>query len=132
MSLEKEASYLATNTYSTLNTLTEETKNIWVVFHGMGYLSKYFIKYFSELDADENYIIAPQAPSKYYQDKDFRHVGASWLTRENTVTETQNILNYVYLRKTLTRTIFPVNCLYIPICQIKDIPRRRITMRKYD
>ena len=66
-----------------------------MVFHGMGYLSKYFINYFSELDADENYIIAPQAPSKYYQGKDFKHVGASWLTRENTMTETQNILNYV-------------------------------------
>lgn len=95
MSTEKEASYNTTNTYSTLNTLTDKTKNVWIVFHGMGYLSKYFIKYFSELDAEENYIIAPQAPSKYYQDRKFKHVGASWLTRENTVSETQNILNYV-------------------------------------
>lgn len=95
MSTQKEANYKATNTYSTLNTLTEKTKNVWIVFHGMGYLSKYFIKYFSELNKDENYIIAPQAPSKYYQDKNFKHVGASWLTRENTAAETKNILNYV-------------------------------------
>ncbi|SRX75957.1 alpha/beta hydrolase [Aequorivita antarctica] len=95
MSNEKEASYNTTNTYSTLNTLTEKTKNVWMVFHGMGYLSKYFISYFSELNAEENFIIAPQAPSKYYQGKNFKHVGASWLTRENTITETQNILNYV-------------------------------------
>jgi len=95
MSTQKEAAYTSTNTYRTLNNLTEKTKNVWMVFHGMGYLSKYFINYFSELDADENYIIAPQAPSKYYQGKDFKHVGASWLTRENTMTETQNILNYV-------------------------------------
>ncbi len=66
-----------------------------MVFHGLGYLSKYFIEYFSELDSDENFIIAPQAPSKYYQDKGFKHVGASWLTRENTEIETENVLNYV-------------------------------------
>ena len=95
MSIEKEVSYTAKNTYHTLNKLTEKTKNVWIVFHGMGYLSKYFINYFSELNAEENYIIAPQAPSKYYQDKAFKHVGASWLTRENTQTETENILNFV-------------------------------------
>ncbi|WP_310991763.1 alpha/beta hydrolase [Aequorivita marina] len=95
MSLQKEVSYQTSNTYSTLNTLSEKTKNVWLVFHGMGYLSKYFINYFSELNTDENYIIAPQAPSKYYQDKKFKHVGASWLTRENTTAETENILNYI-------------------------------------
>ncbi len=95
MSVQKEVSYNATNTYHTLNKLTEKTKNVWMVFHGMGYLSKYFITYFSDLNTEENYIIAPQAPSKYYQDKAFKHVGASWLTRENTLSETQNILNYV-------------------------------------
>lgn len=95
MSIQKEVSYKSTNTYRTLNSLTEKTKNVWIVFHGMGYLSKYFINYFSELNAEENYVIAPQAPSKYYQDKAFKHVGASWLTRENTLAETQNILNYV-------------------------------------
>ena len=95
MSTQKEATYKTTNTYHTLNNFTEKTKYVWVVFHGMGYLSKYFINYFSELNADENYIIAHQAPSKYNQGKDFKHVGASWLTRENTQMETQNILNYI-------------------------------------
>jgi predicted esterase len=95
MSIEKEVSYTSTNSYHTLNKLTGKTKNVWMVFHGMGYLSKYFINYFSELDSEENYIIAPQAPSKYYQDKHFKHVGASWLTRENTITETKNILNFI-------------------------------------
>jgi predicted esterase len=95
MSTEKQVFYTAQNTYDTLNKFTDKTKNIWMVFHGMGYLSRYFIDYFSELNSDENYIIAPQAPSKYYQDKAFKRVGASWLTRENTIAETENILNYV-------------------------------------
>lgn len=93
-SLEKEVSYQTINTYSTLNSLTDFTKNIWFVCHGLGYLSKYFINYFKQLDVNENFIVAPQAPSKYYQTKEYKHVGASWLTKENTVLETQNIFNY--------------------------------------
>ena len=95
MSIEKKVLYTTTNTYHTLNSYSKKTKNIWLVFHGMGYLSKYFIRYFSELSSEENFIIAPQAPSKYYMGENFKHVGGSWLTRENTIEDTKNILNYV-------------------------------------
>ncbi|MBT8299543.1 MAG: esterase [Maribacter sp.] len=93
--LENQVTYETTNSYTTLNALTEKTKNVWIVFHGIGYLSKYFLKYFDELPSNENYIIAPQAPSKYYLNNQYRHVGASWLTKENTANETQNVLNYL-------------------------------------
>ena len=43
---EKEISFVAKNSYATLNSLTEQTQNVWLVFHGMGYLSRYFLKYF--------------------------------------------------------------------------------------
>lgn len=93
-STEKEIYYTINNSYSTLNELTKNTKNVWFVCHGMGYLSRYFIQYFKELPSDENYIIAPQAQSKYYQTPKFKHVGASWLTKENTLIETENVLTY--------------------------------------
>ena len=92
---EKKVSYTTTNSYSTRNKLSSATKNVWFCCHGLGFLSRYFIQYFNGLDADENYIIAPQAPSKYYQKSDFKHVGASWLTREETQQETENVLNYL-------------------------------------
>ncbi len=66
-----------------------------MVFHGMGYLSRYFLKYFQHLNPKENYVIAPQAPSKYYLNGEFKHVGASWLTKEDTLLETGNVLDYV-------------------------------------
>ncbi|SRX54940.1 alpha/beta hydrolase [Aequorivita sp. CIP111184] len=130
MSIQKEVSYTTINTYHTLNKFTEKTKNVWVVFHGMGYLSKYFINYFSELDSDENYIIAPQAPSKYYQDKAFKHVGACWLTRENTVTETQNILNYVdaVFKREVSDT--PPNLIILGYSQGVSIATRWVASRK--
>ena len=89
---EKEISYTTTNSYSTLNKLTKGTKNVWFACHGMSYLSRYFLKYFKDLNADENYIIAPQAQSKYYIPPKFKHVGASWLTKENTLKETENVM----------------------------------------
>lgn len=95
MSGEKKVSYQITNTYSVLNEFTEKTKNIWLVCHGLGYLSRYFIRHFNGLNATENYIIAPQAPSKYYLKSDYRHVGASWLTKENTKAEIENVLRYL-------------------------------------
>ncbi|MFK7749408.1 MAG: alpha/beta hydrolase [Kordia sp.] len=96
---EKEITYQITNTYSTMNVLTEKTKHVWFVCHGIGFLSRYFIKYFDQLNAEENYIIAPQAASKYYLKNEYKHVGASWLTRENTQTEITNVmanLNAIY------------------------------------
>ena len=93
-STEKEIYYSVNNTYSTLNQLSKTTKNVWFVCHGMGYLSRYFIKYFKGLDPKENYIVAPQAQSKYYLTPKFKHVGASWLTRENTAAEMNNVMSY--------------------------------------
>ncbi len=92
---ENLISYTTNNSNSTLNKLSDKTKNVWFVFHGIGYLSRYFIKYFDELPSEENYIIAPQAPSKYYLNNEYRHVGASWLTKDATETAMNNLLNYL-------------------------------------
>lgn len=91
---EHKISYTTQKTYSTLNEIGDKTECIWFVCHGIGYLSRYFLKYFSGLNASKHYIIAPQAPSKYYQDKNYKHIGASWLTREETTMEMQNNISY--------------------------------------
>ncbi|TLP77586.1 alpha/beta hydrolase [Maribacter sp. ACAM166] len=100
--------YNSSNTYETLNTLSDETKNVWIVFHGIGFLSRYFLKYFDELPKNENYIIAPQAPSKYYLNSKYKHVGASWLTKEDTKQETNNLFNYI--DAVLTNEEIPTYC----------------------
>ncbi|MCH8535553.1 MAG: esterase [Flavobacteriaceae bacterium] len=94
-SKEKEVNYLHSNSYSTLFEPNKATKNYWLACHGLGYLSKYFIRYFRFLEAEKNFVICPQAPSKYYQGSDFKYVGASWLTKENTLIETENVLRYL-------------------------------------
>ena len=94
MSKEKSLSYTIHNTYSTLNEHSEKTRTVWLVIHGIGYLSRYFIRHFNHLDA-QNYIIAPQAQSKYYLNGEYKHMGASWLTRENLDAEIENVLKYL-------------------------------------
>jgi len=92
---ENTVTYSHTNSYTTLNSLSDTTENVWVVLHGIGYLSRYFSKHFDGLPSDKNYIIAPQAPSKYYLNTTYTRVGASWLTKEDTQRETENVMTYL-------------------------------------
>lgn len=129
---EKQVVYQTSNSYRTLNRLTNKTKNVWIVFHGIGYLSRFFLKYFDELPADENYIIAPQAPSKYYLNDQYRHVGASWLTKENRELETENVL--AYIDQVFVSENLPSNCNLIVFgySQGVSIATRWIVRRKIE
>ncbi|MBQ0733176.1 alpha/beta hydrolase [Aquimarina celericrescens] len=127
---EKEISYQTTNTYSTLNTLTTKTKNIWLVFHGIGYLSRYFVRLFDSLNKEDNYFIAPQAPSKYYKGNDYRKVGSSWLTKENTQVETKNVLRYIDAIIAKERIPQDLNFIVLGYSQGVSIASRWIASRK--
>ncbi len=130
MSREKQVSYQITNTYSVLNEFTEKTKNVWLVCHGLGYLSRYFLRHFNHLEASKNYIIAPQAQAKYYLKEDFRHVGASWLTKENTEPEIENVINYldkVYAEENLAKA---PNLIILGYSQGVSVATRFLSRRK--
>ena len=76
--------------YHTLNTLTHKTETIWFACHGQGQLAEYFIKKFEGLDPNKHFIIAPQGISKYYLNGFTGRVGASWMTKEDRLTEIDN------------------------------------------
>ncbi len=81
--------------YYTLNSLTDETERVWLVFHGYGQLAEFFIKKFEGLDPKKNFIIAPQGLSKYYLEGVYGRVGASWMTKEDRLTEIDNQHSYI-------------------------------------
>ena len=93
--LKKTVGYTTVNSYETLNRLSAKPTHIWVVFHGIGYVSRYFLKYCKTLDPETNYVVAPQAPAKYYLNDSYRYVGASWLTKEDTHQEITNVNRYL-------------------------------------
>ena len=127
---ENFISYSSKNSYTTLNQCTAKTKNVWFVFHGIGYLSRFFLKYFNELNPEENYIIAPQAPSKYYLNNEYRHVGASWLTKEVTAMEMDNLLNY--LDAVYNKEVIPAACnlIILGYSQGVSVAMRWVAKRK--
>ncbi|MCO5247367.1 MAG: dienelactone hydrolase family protein [Chitinophagales bacterium] len=79
----------------TLGTLCEQTENIWIVFHGYGMLARYFIKKFEDLDLKTNFIIAPEALSKFYQSGFTGRIGATWMTSEDRENEIKDYTNYI-------------------------------------
>ena len=129
-STEKEISYQSTNSYSTLNNLTDTTKNVWFVCHGIGYLSRYFLKYFKDLNPEENYIIALQAQSKYYLGSKYRHVGASWLTKENTAKETENVMHYFDAVLEAEKLPKDINLIVLGYSQGVSVATRYVASRK--
>lgn len=90
MSIENHLDVSIRASYRTLNELTDKTERVWLVCHGQGQLSEYFIKKFEILDAEKNFILAPQGLSKYYLEGFSGRVGASWMTKEDRLTEIDN------------------------------------------
>ncbi len=67
--------------FYSLNTPGESVTDVWLVCHGYGQLSEYFLRKFTFLAPQTNWIIAPQGLSLLYLDGKYERVGASWLTK---------------------------------------------------
>ena len=80
--------------YFTSGELNENTKFIWLVFHGYGQLAEYFIRNFNDLSED-HFVIAPEGLSRYYLADTSGRVGASWMTKEDRLTDIQNQISYI-------------------------------------
>lgn len=93
--------------YFSFGDLSEKTKHIWIICHGYGQLSQYFINKFEILDPNKNYVLAPEGTSRFYL-KGYRgRVGATWMTKEERQID---IENYIQQLNTLYRSI-PQNIL---------------------
>ena len=90
--------------YFTSGELNENTKFIWLVFHGYGQLAEYFIRNFHDLNED-HFVIAPEGLSRYYLADTSGRVGASWMTKENRLTDIQNQITYI---NEIYKSIVPV------------------------
>jgi predicted esterase len=71
------------------------------VLHGYGQLAGEFIRFFSDLAADDSRVVAPEALNRYYvvnpdvaPARD-RPVGATWMTREDRASEVADYVEYL-------------------------------------
>ncbi len=81
--------------YYQLGQLSEETQQLWFVLHGHGHLAQYFIRKFAALDNDNNVIIAPEGLNRYYLEGFTGKVGATWMTKEDRLTDIGNYVNFL-------------------------------------
>lgn len=57
-------------------------KTVWLVAHGYGQMSTFFINKFEKLFNEENLFILPEGLHRYYLNGFSGKIGASWMTRE--------------------------------------------------
>jgi predicted esterase len=95
MAESKNISTTRTARYYTAGTVNEKTKNIWLVLHGYAMNSEEFIKQFQPFVDKGDYIIAPEALSRFYTKGFFGPVGASWMTKDDRESEIKDYTEYL-------------------------------------
>lgn len=77
--------------------LRADTRRIWFVLHGYGQLAAYFLRHFLPLtEADPDLVvIAPEGLSRFYLSGNGGRVGASWMTREDRLSEIEDYVAYL-------------------------------------
>lgn len=93
--LAKELSINYNARYYQLGELTSSTNQLWFVIHGYGQLARYFIQKFNILDNGDHCVIAPEGLSKFYLEGYSGRVGATWMTKEDRLTDIENYVNYL-------------------------------------
>jgi predicted esterase len=83
--------------YYQLGTLSAATRRVWFVCHGYGQLAEYFIRHFAHLAAADSdlVVIAPEGLSRFYLQGTNGRIGASWMTREDRLTEIDDYVAYL-------------------------------------
>lgn len=93
--MEKRIEFTFNARYEVIGEPSEATEQLWFVCHGHGQLAKYFIKKFEALNDGKTVIIAPEGLFRYYLQGFTGRVGATWMTKEDRLSDIDNYLNYL-------------------------------------
>lgn len=95
--MEHKLTVPRTARYYTLGTPTGHIRDLWVVCHGYGQLARYFLRHFAVLDDGAALVVAPEALSRFYLDGFSGRVGATWMTKEDRLSEIEDQTAYLNL-----------------------------------
>ena len=73
-----------------LGTLNESTTDVWIALHGYGQLVEYFQRHFRSMVTPTRAFVFPQGAHKFYLQGTEGRVGASWMTKEDRLTDIEN------------------------------------------
>ena len=89
LEVEKKARYFQ------IGSAHDKVSTVWVVLHGYGMLSEFFIQKFNQIKDENTLIIAPEALNRFYIDTNYGRVGASWMTKEERQTDIDENIKYL-------------------------------------
>lgn len=83
--------------YYTLGAAGPATRQVWFACHGYGQLASRFLRRLEPLDDGSRLIVAPEGLSRFYLSERAaeRRVGASWMTREDRLSEIADYVRYL-------------------------------------
>jgi predicted esterase len=69
--------------------------DVWFALHGYGQLARRFLTAFTPIAAPGRLIVAPEALNRFYVDEAHQKVGATWMTREDRLTDIDDYVRYL-------------------------------------
>lgn len=93
--------------------LNQSTSEVWIVCHGYGQLANFFLRKFDLLNSNTTCIIAPEGLHRYYLEGSAGRVGASWMTKEDRLTDIKDYINYLDLLAEKVKQAAPKSKLYV-------------------
>ena len=114
--MKKQISISKTGKYSQIGKCSKKINNVWIVLHGYGMLSEYFVKKFECITNETTLVIAPEATNRFYLRDNYTRVGASWMTkldREQEISDNILFLDKLFsiIKKEIGHDNFKLNTL---------------------
>ena len=114
--MKKQISISKTGKYSQIGKSSKKINNVWIVLHGYGMLSEYFVKKFECIINETTLVIAPEATNRFYLADNYTRVGASWMTkldREQEISDNILFLDKLFsiIKKDIGHDNFKLNTL---------------------
>ena len=87
--------------YCTLGGTAPRVDDVWIVCHGFGQLAREFAEEFRPIARPGRLIVAPEALNRFYLNSEggragaSARVGATWMTREDRLTEIDDYVRYL-------------------------------------
>ncbi len=81
--------------FFTLGHPSASVKQVWFLCHGYGQLAASLLEEFRVLDDGHRYLVAPEGLSRYYTNHAAKTVGASWMTREDRLSDIADYVRYL-------------------------------------
>ena len=93
--MKKQISIPKTHKYSQIGEFSKKTNTVWIVLHGYGMLSEFFIKKFDCILNDSTVVIAPEGSNRFYLESNYYRVGASWMTKLDKEKDIEDNISYI-------------------------------------